>query len=80
MKNQNSQIETYIEIPIAHEARERFEFTLKKMKFKYSTGPTRKNSDVMNFHVYYDDPIELYYLGATAIADHRYFFQSGITE
>lgn len=51
--------------------------TLNKMCFKWkAVGPLRKPSGVT---IWYDEPIDLYFIGATAVADANGIFKSPLT-
>lgn len=51
--------------------------TLNKMGFKWKAAGPVKNPDGVT--VWYEDPIDLYFLGATAVADSAGLFKSSLS-
>lgn len=66
-----------IEIPVDSQIHAlQVEGTLKKMHFQYSEVLFKRK--IIGFVIVYQEPIELFYLGATAVADACGIFKSGI--
>lgn len=51
--------------------------TLDKMQYKWKAAGPVKNPDGIT--VWYEDPLDLYFIGATAVADAHGIFKSGLT-